>query len=206
MNKKKYNTLIENFIDELYKDISGFSEYIPEDPAKDNQSLISYTYGEISSKSIRNLLDELKITKNDVFVDLGSGIGKVSLQVYLATEAKAVYGIEISSIRHNDGTSIINIVKELQPELFDSNRQLIFLNDDFLNFSFDIATVLFMCSTCFNKELMEHLTEKINNATNIKTVVSLKALHGLERLCNSRLTKVDCSWSENVDCYIYEIN
>ena len=152
------------------------------------------------------MLDELRITKNDVFVDLGSGLGKVSLQVYLATEAKTVYGIEISSIRHNDGTSIINIIKELQPELFDSKRQLILLNDDFLNFSFDVATVLFMCSTCFNKEFMENLAEKTNSATNIRAVVSLKALHGLERLCNGRVTKVDCSWSENVDCYIYEVN
>src|SRR5205823_2256234 len=57
------------------------------------------TYGEILSPSLAQLIQKLALTKNDVLFDLGSGAGKVCIQVALSSPAKAV-GIELSATRH----------------------------------------------------------------------------------------------------------
>lgn len=44
------------------------------------------------------MIDQIKITKDDVFVDLGSGVGQVVLQMAAATPCKICFGVEKADI------------------------------------------------------------------------------------------------------------
>lgn len=51
-------------------------------------------YGETSFDLVCQMLDQITISSDDVFVDLGSGVGQVVLQVAASTKAKICFGIE----------------------------------------------------------------------------------------------------------------
>ena len=53
-------------------------------------------YGEISHDLVRRITKYVKLTKDDVFIDLGSGVGHVVLQIAASTSCKKAYGIEIA--------------------------------------------------------------------------------------------------------------
>lgn len=44
------------------------------------------------------MIDQIQITNDDVFVDLGSGVGQVVLQMAAATPCKICFGIERADI------------------------------------------------------------------------------------------------------------
>lgn len=51
-------------------------------------------YGETSFELICQMIDQIHITEEDTFVDLGSGVGQVVLQVAALTPCKVCVGIE----------------------------------------------------------------------------------------------------------------
>lgn len=51
-------------------------------------------YGETSYELAAEIIEKLKIENNDIFLDLGSGVGQIFLQVAASTRSKMVYGIE----------------------------------------------------------------------------------------------------------------
>ncbi|XP_055550111.1 histone-lysine N-methyltransferase, H3 lysine-79 specific isoform X2 [Wyeomyia smithii] len=55
-------------------------------------------YGETSFDLICQMIDQIKITGDDVFVDLGSGVGQVVLQMAASTPVKICYGIEKADV------------------------------------------------------------------------------------------------------------
>merc|ERR1719174_3412013 len=63
----------------------------------------AHIYGEIPNDSVVMVIRELGLGAGSVFYDLGSGIGHMTLQVYLTTEAARSVGIEIALPRHEVG-------------------------------------------------------------------------------------------------------
>lgn len=55
-------------------------------------------YGETSFEFISQMISQIPITENDVFIDLGSGVGQVVLQVAASTKAKKCIGIERAEV------------------------------------------------------------------------------------------------------------
>lgn len=53
-------------------------------------------YGETSYDLICQLIDNINMTEDDTFIDLGSGVGQIVLQVAASTSCKMVWGIERS--------------------------------------------------------------------------------------------------------------
>ncbi|KAK3089639.1 hypothetical protein FSP39_005262 [Pinctada imbricata] len=51
-------------------------------------------YGETSFELVDQMIQSIKFTEDDFFIDLGSGVGQVVLQVAAATPCKLCYGIE----------------------------------------------------------------------------------------------------------------
>jgi H3 lysine-79-specific histone-lysine N-methyltransferase len=44
------------------------------------------------------MIDQIEITKDDIFVDLGSGVGQVVLQMAAATPCKICFGVERAEV------------------------------------------------------------------------------------------------------------
>ncbi len=58
-------------------------------------------YGETSFQFIQQMIDEFPLSEDDVFVDLGSGIGQVVLQVAAASKCARCIGIEKAELPSN---------------------------------------------------------------------------------------------------------
>ena len=209
-NGKPANTLIakksslDQFFKQIYHNKSGFStSYSAEQKDAAEKDQVFLTYGEILTPSVDYLLGLIKLTADDVFLDLGSGLGKLCMQVFMRSKVKKVYGIEAYEPRYLDAVSAGKKAKRKKPELFRGERELNFLQDNFLTFDFAQATVIFMCSTTFGSDLMEAIGDKINNAATIRCVMSMKKIPNLVRLSNCQETTVRTSWSETSPCHIY---
>jgi len=57
-------------------------------------------YGEINFGSVERVHRILDVNNKDIFVDLGSGVGKVVAQTFLNTKCKLSIGVEVSKERH----------------------------------------------------------------------------------------------------------
>lgn len=51
-------------------------------------------YGETSFELVDQMINSIEFGEEDTFIDLGSGVGQVVLQVAAATKCKSCYGIE----------------------------------------------------------------------------------------------------------------
>ncbi|KAL1463488.1 hypothetical protein WDU94_015236, partial [Cyamophila willieti] len=58
------------------------------------QPFSPFVYGETSYDLICRMIDQINATPDDVFVDLGSGVGQVVLQMAAATQCKICWGVE----------------------------------------------------------------------------------------------------------------
>ena len=88
----------------------------------------SLTYGEISKLGGSILYDFIKknkyITDKDIFVDLGSGLGKLVLQLGAISEFKTLLGIEISDIRYQYSKYLQEKVGILNKDIFGMNCKI----------------------------------------------------------------------------------
>ncbi|KAG2442094.1 hypothetical protein HYH02_009583 [Chlamydomonas schloesseri] len=60
----------------------------------------SATYGEITGDGVRQFLARVPLQPDDVLVDLGSGLGRLVLQVATSARLRRCVGLELSACRH----------------------------------------------------------------------------------------------------------
>ncbi len=88
-NKRASNNLIKYIMYFIYNKVV-------DDPEKLNQyePFSSQVYGETSFDIINQMLERFNLGENDIFIDLGSGIGNVVLQVAALCSCKLSFGVE----------------------------------------------------------------------------------------------------------------
>jgi len=154
------------------------------------------TYGEITSP-INIILDELEINDKDIVYDLGSGEGKFCIDVWKETGIKCI-GIEYLKERYDIS---INKVKHL-------GERPIFIHGNFLDYSWDDASIIYMCSTCYDNITISKIVDKsLGEAPNLKYIISLKEiLNKYNNFFDMKIIKINVTWKDdNVNCYIYKI-
>jgi len=160
------------------------------------------TYGEILFDSAEKLFTEiLPLTENDVVVDLGSGVGKLVLWLYLATPAKESIGIELSKSRVTASKDMMQKVQqELVPQLKDKwveqwgaqalKKKVSFRHENILESDLSNVTVIFVCATCFPESCMQALSEKfatLHEGLRIATLKELPHNPSLKKIGSHRL-------------------
>jgi len=156
--------------------------------------MITNTQGEILAPSIEKLFKKIPLTPQDIFVDLGSGRGQITRQVFLQTEVKEAWGIECLEALH------LEAIKEVPLR---EGRKLNFILADFLNYPLMGATVALINSVCFSQKILNPLGEIINQTETIKTVCTTRPIMTLTRLRFIKTIRVECSWDSAL-CYIYQ--
>jgi len=211
---------IEQLIAELYHWFDGYdcseTEQIKLDNEVEGKSWIgrfmtgheASVYGEVLPDGIQTLLDvidtEFPFKREDVFVDLGSGTGKVVIHAALATPCKKVVGIELSETRHKHGLqalkeaqSIANSEQRSTPEedvislqdrelcqefaqkIIDATTsgRLQLEQGDIMKPTYNDATHLYAASTTWPDTLLDTVAEiAINNVKKVKTFSTLRPL------------------------------
>ena len=77
-------------IEYLYQNING---YVISKAAREYQPDLEFTYGEVNLESFLALLSLVHPTTEDIFYDLGSGLGKTVIACRLVYELKKCCGI-----------------------------------------------------------------------------------------------------------------
>ncbi len=166
-------------------------------------------YGELYYYSALKLIQELTITDQDHFLDIGSGLGKLVYQVFYTTPARAVTGIEINQKRHEIAYNLkqplmqkVNAV--LKPyNIRHAEKSLNFVLGDFLEADLQDITIAYVCATVFSYGLLERVGQKINNMPSVHTVIALRKLPDLLKFRLRKKLFLQGSWDTTV-CYIYE--
>lgn len=191
------------FIDTLYTAISGYD--LPAGEADEMSKCDGApTYGEILPESLEKLLQELNVTKKDVFIDLGCGVGKAATQVYWQTPVRKSVGIELSKTRYDKAQGVKT---ELQNQnKLDKSRQLEFQNKNIIDADLSDGTIVFMCSTCFSESLMKAILDKllVNKNKNLR-VVTLKQLPNNDRFTLQKTLTLPMTWSNGTQVHIYTV-
>ncbi|XP_071522598.1 histone-lysine N-methyltransferase, H3 lysine-79 specific isoform X2 [Panulirus ornatus] len=89
LNKRPSRGMLKHILTQIYNhavvDPEKLNQYEPFSPE---------VYGETSFELICQMIDQIHITEDDVFVDLGSGVGQVVLQMAALTLCRICVGIE----------------------------------------------------------------------------------------------------------------
>jgi len=190
-------TLSGVYLDILYQDNSHTQE-------NTQPQSITETAGEVLAPSIERLLTTVPLDEKDVFIDLGSGHGKICAQVFLQSKVREVLGIEIVPAYHARAVQAAAMMQRDLPELFANGRKLTFLSGSFFDIPLTKTTVVFINAICFSPEMMDKLGKIIELTSGIHTVMSLRPIPRLNRLRFQRTLRVECSWDSAL-CYIYTI-
>jgi hypothetical protein len=186
------------------------------------------TYGEVTPLGARQLFDILGMTtrtkpirkKEVVFVDLGSGVGKLVIQAYLEVPlVTKSMGIELSCCRHEVAVQAwerLVLVRSSGKEngddfLLDISKpgdtSLELVQADFFNVDVSRATHIYVSSLCFTQQMMRQLEEKLYaQAFNLECVASLQAFSpGL--FGEPRIEYVEMSWTRprGAEVYVYSL-
>lgn len=188
-------------ISSVYEGLSGFG--IPkheEEKIRDCKS--APTYGEMIPSSVSKMIQELKPGLNDIFYDLGSGVGKVAMQVVLEAPVQKSIGIELADSRFKQSKTALGRLKALNPE---AAGRLEYRHSDFSEADISDATMLFMCSTCYPNELLTSLCDQFIKVGSGLKVVSLKALPDHPKIKFVKAIQLKMTWSESSAVNFYEV-
>ncbi|MDB6064538.1 MAG: Protein containing a histone methylation motif [Pedosphaera sp.] len=185
---------------QLYREINGFGLMAEERRLRGNRSVV---YGELAPNGVRKLLRWLRPGKTDVFYDLGSGVGKLVLELGMAAALKKCVGIEVAGSRWSGSQSAAMQAKK---EGWIKAKRLEFRKESFLDSDLGDATILYSCSTCFSARLMERLGRKIAGLNRRLIFVTFQMLprprRGFEMI---EKLSLDTSWRTQVTAYVYEV-
>ena len=115
-----------------------------------DNSYDSNVYGEVSINGVYKLNNELEEVCG-TFYDIGSGNGKLLLQMSLISNFDKYVGVEISKIRH---LYALEISKSL-------SLNVTFINNDVLNVDLSDAGFVFINDIMFDDKLTKSIVDKI---------------------------------------------
>jgi len=178
----------------------------------------SATYGEVKQSSGPYVRQLLEIKKEDVFFDIGSGVGKLLIQMAISTPCKKAIGVELSESRYEASIQALDNLKKLKEEgCIKNNCEIIFKNEDVLDTDLSEATTIMYSNVCFPPSITEKLLAKmaftVAPGTKILTLKKLCARCGY--ICKAkgkycafwRLIKeatLKCTWTSSCSAYVYE--
>ncbi|KAG8454663.1 hypothetical protein GDO86_001038 [Hymenochirus boettgeri] len=147
-------------------------------------------YGETSFDLVAQMIDEIKMTEEDLFVDLGSGVGQVVLQVAAAAGCKHHYGVEKADIPAKYAETMDKEFRKWMKWYGKKHAEYTLERGDFLSEEWRerIAntSVIFVNNFAFGPEVDHQLKERFANMKEGGKIVSSKPFAPLNFRINSR--------------------
>lgn len=173
------------------------------------------TYGEITVLGVQQFIDAVPqgLTSDDVFFDLGSGVGKSVFQVYLTTDASRASGVELAESRHLHGVRALSALRSISPEatseaesqLVLDGRELSLMHGDVLTADISRGTVFFVSSLAFPDFVLRGVAERFSSQMPPGTVAAFSdKIPGCHRgLAFLRRLYIAMTWSESSPMFLY---
>jgi len=153
------------------------------------------TYGETSFEQVCQIIEELAPTEKDTFLDLGSGIGQVVLQVAALTDCKMCVGIEKALIPAKKAKSMDSLFRKWMDWYGKKFSEYKLYQGDFLDkkHSDDLqgSTVVFVNNFAFGPAIDHKLKMRFADLEEGTRIVSNKAFCPLDfRITDRNLTDI----------------
>ncbi|XP_058513580.1 histone-lysine N-methyltransferase, H3 lysine-79 specific isoform X2 [Ochotona princeps] len=185
LNTRPSNGLLRHILQQVYNhsvtDPEKLNNYEPFSPE---------VYGETSFDLVAQMIDEIKMSEDDLFVDLGSGVGQVVLQVAAATNCKHHYGVEKADIPAKYAETMDREFRKWMKWYGKKHAEYTLERGDFLSEEWRerIAntSVIFVNNFAFGPEVDHQLKERFANMKEGGRIVSSKPFAPLNFRINSR--------------------
>lgn len=156
------------------------------------------TYGEITSKGIESMVDELKkrnLFNNINFLDLGSGNGRAVLHMGMYKEVESSHGIEIYKSKYDYSKKLLNNI-----ENYNNEDKIKFINRDFNSITnFNNYNLILINNINTGKTSQLEVIKKIKKGSLILCCFELIDECGLEKLED---IVSNFSWSYGYQAYL----
>ncbi|KAI9565726.1 putative histone-lysine N-methyltransferase [Daphnia sinensis] len=167
------------------------------DPDKLNQyePFSPEVYGETSYDLVCQMIDHVNVTEDDTFIDLGSGVGQVVLQVAASTPCKMAWGIERSEWPNRYAENMDFHFKRLMRWWGKRYGEYKLIKGDFLDKchteKVNSANIIFVNNFAFGPNLDHQLKERFADLRDGARIVSSKAFCPLNfRITDRNLTDI----------------
>mmetsp|Transcript_24430 Transcript_24430/g.61404 ORF Transcript_24430/g.61404 Transcript_24430/m.61404 type:complete len:368 (+) Transcript_24430:140-1243(+) len=176
---KTSRAVADLFSEKIFHDLDGTAESLE---SLKRMGVQSGTYGEITPQGVERMLQKLKtghefsLTDEDVFLDLGAGVGKVVLHVFLATAVGTVVGVEWGEKRCAKALLardrlLENVLRHHAPDAAGTEAQagvqelfkekITFRCEDVARTDLSAATVVFFCCIVFEEQTVKRVAQKL---------------------------------------------
>ncbi|XP_041086645.1 histone-lysine N-methyltransferase, H3 lysine-79 specific-like isoform X2 [Polyodon spathula] len=185
LNTPPSNGLLRHILQQVYNhsvtDPEKLNNYEPFSPE---------VYGETSFNLVAQIINEIEMMEDDTFVDLGSGVGQVVLQVAAATNCKHYYGVEKADIPSKYAEAMDWQFMKWMKWYGKKHGKYSLERGDFLSEEWKerIAntSVIFVNNFAFGPEVDHQLKERFANMKEGGKIVSSKPFAPLNFRINSR--------------------
>lgn len=186
----------------LYGTEHGY-ELDPADHARVEATGSSPTYGEIMPTAITKLAERLELGPGDVFYDLGSGVGKVVLQIAMTVAVDKCVGVELVGSRHRVAQRMLKRVRDAG---LLRARACTFRKTDFMRARLGDANVVYTCSTAFSTEFMNELAARLARLRPGLRWVSTQDLDDNDWFRLETIHRLDMSWRRRSKVHVYRLH
>lgn len=118
-----------------------------------------FIYSEILRSGVDIIIDKInkykKLSNNDVFVDVGSGCGKLIMHISIKSNMKTLIGVECVTERIKYSRYIKSKILSLD------NDTVFFIEKDIDEFNLDMATIIFMNDVSFSDDMITSIYDRI---------------------------------------------
>jgi len=155
----------------------------------------NFVYGEILRTGVDTIISKInkykKQTEKDVFVDIGSGCGKLVLHTAIMSNIKTLVGVEILTQRNN-------YAKYIKQQILPENNSVFFINKDIKDFDTSIATIVFMNDVSFDDKLVLDIYESLPKNCHFISSRDIRDCKIMKEEFN-----VEVSWGDKLKLYYY---
>jgi SAM-dependent methyltransferase len=159
----------------------------------------SATYGEALPEGVDALRALLELGPDDVLYDLGSGTGRVVLQLGLTSAAGRLVGVELSPTRHEHAEAAAEALRRrgLRTAPMD------FRCEDIAAADISDGTYFYMCSTAFSAAICRRVAERVAAAPRFRALVTSRALPAQPHLQKLGELRSAYSWNLQGRAFVY---
>jgi hypothetical protein len=141
-----------------------------------NVNSYSTVYGELTVQGIELLAKIIDRKKIKIFMDIGSGNGKIPIVLALCPSIQTSFGVELVEQRHNNAMNVMNKLSKNQ-KFKEIIKKIKLVNDDMFNIRFnelttDSDTLVFISNLCFGEEITSQLFAKLSEELPIGSLIA----------------------------------
>lgn len=152
-------------------------------------------YGEVLRSGVDVIISKIdkykKPTEKDVFVDIGSGCGKLVMHMSISSNIKTLVGVELLTQRHN-------YAKYIKQNIIPDNNSVFFINKDIKDFDLSISTIVFINDLCLDNRLVLDIYESLPKGCHFILSRKINECKIMKEEFN-----IDVSWGGQLKLYYY---